>query len=47
MTPVPFPKEKTEKKEKLSAVVNLDFKFNYEPYGSKENLILKKKQIIL
>jgi len=35
--------EKTEKKEKLSAVVNLDFKFNYEPYGSKENLINSSK----
>ena len=31
--------EKTEKKEKLSAVINLDFKFNYEPYKSKDNLV--------
>jgi ATP-binding cassette subfamily F protein 3 len=35
--------EKTEKKEKLSAVINLDFQFNYEPYGSKENLINASK----
>jgi ATP-binding cassette, subfamily F, member 3 len=35
--------EKTEKKEKLAAVVNLDFKFNYEEYGSKENLINSNK----
>jgi len=35
--------EKTEKKEKLAAVINLDFKFNYEPYGSKENLINASK----
>ena len=35
--------EKTEKKEKLAAVANLDFKFNYELYGSKENLINSSK----
>lgn len=35
--------EKTEKKEKLAAVTNLDFKFNYEYYGSKENLINSSK----
>ena len=35
--------EKKEVKEKLAAVTNLDFKFNYEPYGSKENLINSSK----
>jgi ATP-binding cassette subfamily F protein 3 len=35
--------EKKEVKEKLAAVANLDFKFNYEPYGSKENLINSSK----
>ena len=35
--------EKTEKREKLSAIINLDFKFNYEPYNSKENLVNSSK----
>ena len=35
--------EKEGKKEKLAAIVNLDFKFNYLPYTSKENLLNIKK----
>ena len=35
--------EKNGKKEKLAAIVNLDFKFNYLPYTSKENLLNIKK----
>jgi ATP-binding cassette subfamily F protein 3 len=35
--------EKNGKKEKLAAIVNLDFKFNYLPYASKENLLNIKK----
>ena len=35
--------EKSGKKEKLAAIVNLDFKFNYLPYSSKENLLNIKK----
>ena len=35
--------EKSGKKEKLAAIVNLDFKFNYLPYSSKENLVNIKK----
>ena len=35
--------EKSGKKEKLAAIVNLDFKFNYLPYASKENLLNIKK----
>ena len=35
--------EKNGKKEKLAAIVNLDFKFNYLPYTSKENLLNVKK----
>ncbi len=35
--------EKTEIRERLAAVANLDFKFNYKPYGSKENLINSNK----
>jgi ATP-binding cassette subfamily F protein 3 len=35
--------EKTQKREKLSAIINLDFKFNYEPYNSKENLVNSSK----
>ena len=35
--------EKSGKKEKLAAIINLDFKFNYLPYTSKENLLNIKK----
>ena len=35
--------EKEGRKEKLAAIVNLDFKFNYLPYTSKENLLNIKK----
>jgi ATP-binding cassette subfamily F protein 3 len=35
--------EKEGKKEKLAAIINLDFKFNYLPYTSKENLLNIKK----
>lgn len=35
--------EKNGRKEKLAAIVNLDFKFNYLPYQSKENLLNIKK----
>ena len=35
--------EKNGRKEKLAAIANLDFKFNYLPYQSKENLLNIKK----
>ena len=35
--------EKNGRKEKLAAIANLDFKFNYHPYQSKENLLNIKK----
>ena len=35
--------EKTEKREKLGVAINLDFKFNYESYNGKENLINASK----
>ena len=31
--------ERNEKKDKLSTIENLNFKFNYSPYNSKENLL--------
>jgi len=35
--------EKTEKRKKLGVAINLDFKFNYESYNGKENLINASK----